>query len=510
MKTPLTQLLKKTLALNAAAQQSGFNDPIEFYELQQYTRRDFIKTAALGTLAVGATACAKKLPNNIKVAVVGAGFAGLHAAQILQKGGIKATVFEASKRVGGRVFSAQDLLGTGLTTELGAEFIDSNHQDVWNKIREFNLQYIDLEKDIYMNKNSFYFAGANKNDKDAIKAFQPFSGKLIRHTQRVAANPNTRREMDYISIKEYLERVLQIDGWIKDLLEVAYTTEYGRETSEQSSLNLLEMMNGDFSKGNFDAFGISDERYKIIGGNQQIATKMAEQLAEQIEYRCTLEAIKKDATGKYILSFKQENKTVDVTAECVVLALPAAILKTIDLDKSLNISEEKKNAIAKYQVGNSGKFFLGFEHAVWREQGQQGFLLTDNPHLQFGWDNSQMQEKRAAGYTVFYGGNASKIFGKNELASLKSQVLLQARGSFKGIYEAYNYQIERFHWATNKYSEGAYSCHAPGHYHEVMPFLGTREGNLFFAGEHCSYEFQGFMNGALLTGRLAAEAILGK
>jgi monoamine oxidase len=37
---------------------------------------------------------------------------------------------------------------------------------------------------------------------------------------------------------------------------------------------------------------------------------------------------------------------------------------------------------------------------------------------------------------------------------------------------------------------------------------GEPVGNLYFAGEHCSRDFQGFMNGGAMTGRLAAAAIL--
>ena len=62
-----------------------------------------------------------------RIAIVGAGMAGLNAAYKLKQSGLTATIFEGASRTGGRMFTAKDLLADGLTTELGGEFIDSNH-----------------------------------------------------------------------------------------------------------------------------------------------------------------------------------------------------------------------------------------------------------------------------------------------------------------------------------------------------------------------------------------------
>jgi monoamine oxidase len=43
-----------------------------------------------------------------------------------------------------------------------------------------------------------------------------------------------------------------------------------------------------------------------------------------------------------------------------------------------------------------------------------------------------------------------------------------------------------------------------------MLYTATPIGDVYFAGEHCSVDFQGYMNGAAETGRVAAETILEK
>src|SRR6266478_5191228 len=63
-------------------------------------------------------------PGDPKIVIVGAGLAGLTAAYELRKKGVFAEIHEASDRVGGRLLTAPNAIGPGLTVDLGAEFVD--------------------------------------------------------------------------------------------------------------------------------------------------------------------------------------------------------------------------------------------------------------------------------------------------------------------------------------------------------------------------------------------------
>ncbi|MBC1225455.1 FAD-dependent oxidoreductase, partial [Nostoc sp. UCD120] len=81
-----------------------------------------------------------------KVAVIGAGLAGLSAAYILKKAGLNVQVFEASERIGGRVSSSNIKISTikenlfsDKVIEFGAELIGANHLLWLFFARKFNL-----------------------------------------------------------------------------------------------------------------------------------------------------------------------------------------------------------------------------------------------------------------------------------------------------------------------------------------------------------------------------------
>jgi monoamine oxidase len=223
-----------------------------------------------------------------RVSVIGAGAAGLMAGWTLSRGGVDVTVYEASDRIGGRIHSVVGALGMNLVTELGAEFIDSGHTDVLNLVRRFGLSLIDTHAASEQGlATSYFFNGIHYSEAQVRDEFAPLAARMQEDARSVSRNVSqfshapADAALDNLSIAEYLDRV-GASGWIRKLIEVAYTTEYGVDVEDQSCLNLLSVILLDDSS-QFSMFGESDERFKVEGGNERIVQCLASGLNKPVE-----------------------------------------------------------------------------------------------------------------------------------------------------------------------------------------------------------------------------------
>ena len=455
----------------------------------------------------------KHLHEGKKIAIIGAGMAGLNCAYQLKKKGIKSQIYEASNRTGGRIYSVRNVFAPGVSTEFGAEFIDTNHCDMRSLAKEFKLELMDTHKDNTLAKELFHFDDKNYTEKDVIEDFRKAAAAQIKNDVALCGkNLDQARftELDNKSVEQYI-RELKCSKWLQDLLITTYSAEYGLDASEQSSLNFVLVIGTDTKHG-FEVFGESDERFKVKGGNSSIPEALTENLKDSISMGYKLTSIKKEG-DKYNLSF--ENKE-NVVADYVVMTIPFPVLRDISMD--IGMSKEKKQCIDEFVFGQNNKLMFGFKNHFWREKYKSAGFAVDSI-VQNGWDNSQIQNKdnEASGYTVFLGGkvsleaaNAAKEAGMRDSVPEKvvQYYLDRINVLFPGIKEQYNGINKAALWSNNPYSKGSYSCYKVGQWTSISGKEIEPVGNVFFAGEHCSAKFQGFMNGAAETGRQAAKNIV--
>ena len=445
------------------------------------------------------------------VAVVGAGLAGLVAAYFLKQAGCPVTVYEASARVGGRVHTDAGGLESGVISELGGEFIDSTHLDMLALAAHFGMPLIDTHGPAETGLIDAYFIGGHHySEADVAREFADIAPLLAADVDaaELASGVNHERHnahavaLDRLSMSEYLDR-LGVSGWLRRLIDVAYLTEYGLETGEQSSLNLLTLIGTDTS-ADFAVFGDSDQRYKILGGNEQIPQALARELDSCIRPEHRLVRIRRDAHGVR-LTFDTAGAAHEVKADAIVLALPFTLLRGVDLGDTLPPS--KMLAIRELGYGHNAKLLIGTHCRVWREQGFGGDLYTDLP-IQTGWDGSRLRVGKRGVYTFFLGGDAGTALGQGTAEEHANRFAVHLDSVFPGVVAQRTGSVARVHWPSEPYALGSYSCYRPGQWTTLGGLQQRRVGPVFFAGEHCSAEFQGYMNGAAQTGREAAAALL--
>jgi monoamine oxidase len=500
MKSPLLNTL---LRLFREMETSNAEKPTPAAYSTSLPRRRFLHTATqVGTLAAlqphfwRQAMNAATAPN---IAVVGAGIGGLSAAWWLKQNGINASIFEADQRASGRMRSVHQFGEGRLTTEYGAEFIDTGHSTLWNLIDTLGLreQVLDVNADKMGEKEAFFFDSRHYSAADIVAELAPVYRKLKRDSKSDRAEL-----MDKTPLAQYIEQ-LPVSGWVKQLLHAAYRAENGLETAEQSTLAMLQTIG--LKKGDY---GESDERYKISGGNDQIPLRMAERLAENIHYRHRLIALRELSDQRIQLTFDQQGTTVERTFDAVVMTIPFTILRQIDLKMELPLL--KQRVIRELAYGSNAKLILETNTRPWRSAGHQGYLTAmpfDN-----SWDSSHLQGNNTGmgTLTVFSGG----MRGRNAQRGTEAQQLAQVQpvldGAFPGTSAAFSGRMDTAHWHSNPFSLASYSCFGVG---QALPFEGIAFApvrNLHFAGEHCSTDFWGFMNGAAETGMRVARALVAR
>ena len=535
-KTPLMQQLQKAFRTALFSEKNNIpsDEIMGVFDHHIPSRRKFIEQTAKSIIALGAgglllQSCSKGVEtldknlderpaiggrNQPKIAIVGGGIAGLNCAFTLKKQGINAALYEANTRTGGRILTAKNIMAQGLTTEMGGEFIDSGHKDMLMLANYFGLQLIDVESAANngLIKDTYYFDGQHYTEQDVINAFAPIAATIQADIDQLPDiitynNPGGAVLFDNISLEQYISN-LNCAGWFKKLLTVAFVTEYGLDAGQQSCINMLYLISTDTTAGKFDIFGDSDERYKIAGGNQKITDALTGQLQNQLYYEHKLEAVDQKNNGKYVLTFRNQNNTaVDKTVDYVVFALPFTILRHVNF--KFNLPKWKRNAIDNLGYGTNAKLLVGFSSRPWRTLGFRGYAFTDQP-FQSGWDNSELQPGTAGGYTLYVGGSAGLQLGAGTPQS-QAAINLPGLGQvFPGSLTKLNGKIHRFHWPSAPFVKGSYACYKTGQFTTIAGAERKPVDNLYFAGEHCSLNFQGFMNGGAETGRKAAEKILEK
>jgi monoamine oxidase len=501
------------------------------------TRRDFLKisTATVGAAALGGAlgAFASQAP---RIAIIGGGISGLNAALTLQDAGYASTVYEASGRVGGRMHSDTTSWLNAQTSEHCGELIDSGHKTILGLAQRFNIPTVDLlGAQPNHSTDTDYFFGQYYSAAQAQADFNPVWNN-VKQDVNAASYPtlynlstDAGKVLDHMSIYDWIES--RVPGGhaspMGRLLDVAYNIEYGAVTTVQSSLNLLYLLGFSSIPGNFSVFGKSDERYHLVGGNERLPRAVASALpAGTIQLNTALTAIVRNADGTYTLTLTNTIGTFTTIADRVVLALPFSVLRTLLTSgtayRTAGFDTLKQTAIQQLGYGQNCKLQLQFKSRLWNQNGPWG-IGNGNSYSDTGyqntWDVTRAQDG-STGILVDYTGGGVPLasFGGDPsdpkvIARFAKTFLGQIEPLFPGLTAQWNGRATLDVPLTNPFLLGSYSYWKVGQYTQFSGYEKARQpdpvtGKCHFAGEHCSQDFQGYMEGGASEGSRAANEIL--
>jgi monoamine oxidase len=495
------------------------------------SRREFVKrSGAVGAAVVlGGPMVLARAAGASRIAIIGGGIAGLTAALILQDKGVYCDVYESSGRVGGRMHSDWEEFGTsfwanGQQAELCGELIDSNHKTILQLAQRFRLATVDLlQAQPNGTEDTYWIFGADYPFDKATDDFKPIHNTL---QGQVQATGYPTLHDNFTAAGQIFDRMTLYD-WITNyvpgghgsrmgaLLNAAYNDEYGAETTDQSALNLIYLLGYKSGPGTWSIYGASDERYHIVGGNSKLPVAIANALPSgsvHLGYRMTAIALAGDGSIK--VSF-DNGKTI--TADHVILCMSFAVLRRLNYKKA-GFDTLKQTAITQLGAGRNTKLNLQFDTRLWNAYGGTGSLYSDLPFTS-GWEVTRGQDG-ATGILVEYpGAEVAGSMGQSnpytttatnsQVTTYAQQLLSQLEPIFPGITAQWNGKAMLSTPVTDPNFFCSYSYWKPGQYTGFSGHELARQGNIHFAGEHCSINFQGFMEGGASEGVRAANEILG-
>jgi monoamine oxidase len=486
-------------------------------------RRQLLRGLAGAGAAVALPARAAPGARGAEVAVVGAGLAGLYAATLLAGKGARPTVYEAGDRVGGRVWSLRGVF-PGQVAERGAELIDTTHSTLRGLAGSLGLTLESYAANRLPGEEAFHFFGQHWTEAQVVEEFRAFVPALRDDLTRLSGGPTalayneTDRRLDFTPLSDYL--VSRGAGpLIRAVLDVAYTIEFGREIQRQSALSMLFFVATNRRQA-FTPFGVfSDERFHIVEGNDAVATGLAATLPQPVRLGHRLLRVARRADGRVVLSLATAAGTVETVHDAVVLALPAPLMRQVEFAASAALPAANRFAIDHTDYGTNSKMMVGFTGRPWYERSNSnGASYSDLPNHQSTWEsNPSLALNGQRGVLTDYSGGergaqldpgklqteAGRFLGDLERVYPGSAAL--ARRDTRGRVLAH---LEN--WSRLPLFQGAYTNNAPGYFTTVEGLYARPAGNIFFAGEHTDsfYSYQGFMEGALLSGARASDEVL--
>ena len=392
----------------------------------------------------------------MRAVVVGAGLAGLVAADELARGGVEVVVLEARSRVGGRVWSRE--LPNGAVVEMGAEFILPGNTAIRELVDRFGLGLWDK--------------GMRYGQRD------PRGGLAVTPQELADAVEVVGRELPEAppdqTAREFLEG-LEIAPGARDALLARTEISSANSADEVAVRDLGGIAHVD-----------SEPAPSIAGGNQRLPLAIASELGAAVRLSTPVQRIVWGGDGVRI--------GADLEADACVVAVPASVLGRIEFEPAL--PPERSEPLAAVRYGEAAKLFVPLHTAA------PPSAVMSVPERYWAWTATGAGDAPQPVVSAFAGSpgalaglgvDAGPEHWLGSLGWLRPDLELRPEGALLST------------WSDDPWVRAAYSTSPPT---ELAEASQTPLGPLAFAGEHLGGEFAPLMEGANRSGRAAARGLL--
>ena len=460
------------------------------------TRRDFLLSAAGAAAAALPVRARAQAP---PVVIVGAGIAGLRAADRLLAAGQRVVVLEGRRRPGGRVLTLRAPLSEGLYGDAGPIRIPTEHRRLLEIIARFDLPLVPFASGsgdtVVVARGVRVRLNEMERIADALGVPAPDRGLaqgelLARYVGDLPASladpdiafDSSWRAFDGLTWPAWLRSRGASDG------SVALMT-LGGDSRELSALYVLRQ------------YSLLQEGglYKIEGGMDRIARAMAGTVSSTIQYGAHVTRI--DPTNADVsVEYVQDGRRRSVSASRVIVTVPAPLLPRIETASSeLRERAELAGSIPYFPAT---RFLVETTTRSWHDMDLSGSARTDRPAEI--WETAYEAEGDSGVLGATVGGALGATLARGPRAAAVQMGIDVVKQAFPSIKVR---TATVYRWAADPWAQGAFATFRPGQMTRILPAASKPVGRVHFAGEHTS-PWMGWIEGALESADRAAKEVL--
>ncbi|UPK89086.1 hypothetical protein LCI18_000021 [Fusarium solani-melongenae] len=443
-----------------------------------------------------------------KVAILGAGVAGITAAQTLHNASIDDfLILEHNDYIGGRIKHAsfgKASDGTSFTVELGANWVEGLENESGESNPIWRLAQKHKIKNVYTNNTEILTHDENgfTDYTDLIDLFdekwevasQDAGYILTENLQDTSA----RAGLSLAGWKPTDMKMAAID-WYKWDFESAFPPEqsgfkYGVAGENATFKHFSDEMNLVIDQRGFNTW-VKGEAKEFLRENDP-----------RLRLNTTVKQIHYNTKG-----VKVDTEDGCVEAEYAICTFSIGVLQHNDVDFKPALPYWKRQAIEQFQMGTYTKIFMQFNETFWPEDTHYFLYADPEQRGYYPLFQSLSMPHFFPGSNILIGTVTAQQAYEVERQSdekTKEEIMEVLRLMFpdKDIREPMDFMYPR--WTMEKWSYGSYSNWPVGMTLEKHQNLRANIDRLWFAGEANSAEFFGYMHGAYFEGQEIGERIV--
>lgn len=440
------------------------------------------------------------------VVIVGAGAAGLTAANELKKAGLSVAVLEARDRVGGRLWT--DTI-EGAMLEIGGQWISPDQTALIETVADLGLDTFSR----YREGDSVYVGPdgtAHRFTGEMFPVSPETEAVIARLTERLDAmvaeiDPDRpwahekAAEWDSVSWDAWLRAQTDDDEAVRNL---AFATGSAMLTKPTHAISLLESLLMAASAGSYsnlvDADFILDKR--VVGGLQQVPLLLAERLGEDVFLNQPVRTLEWSDEGVTAVA-----DGMTVRARQAILALAPVLYSRISFVPALPRLQHQMHQ--HLSMGFVIKVHAVYETPFWREKGLSGTAFSPYELSHEAYDNSNHGEERGTLVGFVSDLNADGVFELS--ADERKQRILTSLSHYYGPEALDPVVYYESDWGSEEWTRGAYAASFDlGGLSRYGKRLREAVGPIHFACSDLAGAGYQHVDGAIRMGRLVAAQIV--